>query len=201
MAADEGAAPGQGDRLPEAETPETELPEGPVSGEGHEAADEVVDDPHPEGVVHHQAGEPFVDGTPAPSGLEAERDEYREAFLRVKADFENYKKRQTKEQQSAGERAARSLAEVLLPVLDACDAAIGQGAEEVAPIASALLEALGRSGLERLDQPGAPFDPNVHEAVLREEGDGDEQVVAEVLRPGYLWAGALLRAAMVKVRG
>ena len=68
------------------------------------------------------------------------------------------------------------------------------------PIAGAILSVLEGQGLERLDVPGDPFDPTLHEAVLREDGDG-EQVVVEVLRPGYRWNGNLIRPAMVKVKG
>jgi molecular chaperone GrpE len=48
---------------------------------------------------------------------------------------------------------------------------------------------------------GTPFDPNQHDAVLHEAGDGGESVVVEVLRTGYAWKGRVLRPAMVKVRG
>ena len=92
------------------------------------------------------------------------------------------------------------LAEALLPVLDACDAAEAQGLEDVAPIKGSLETALQKYGLVRIEAVGAPFDPNQHEAVLHETGDGGEQVVVEELRPGYRWGQRVMRAAMVKVR-
>ena len=67
-----------------------------------------------------------------------------------------------------------------------------------------LLDILSKEGLERVDQAGVPFDPSVHDAVARSEGepgDGGEPVVEEVLRSGYRWKGQVLRAAMVRVRG
>jgi molecular chaperone GrpE len=70
----------------------------------------------------------------------------------------------------------------------------------VDPVRAALLQALERNGLSAVADAGGAFDPNVHEAVLHEEGDG-ESVVAEVMRTGYLWHGRVVRAAMVKVRG
>jgi molecular chaperone GrpE len=89
-------------------------------------------------------------------------------------------------------------------VLDACDLAIGHGADGVEAIRSALVATLGPVGLEVLDPQDAPFDPTRHEAVLHEaagEDDGATQVVVEVLRRGYAWEGRVLRPAMVKVRG
>jgi molecular chaperone GrpE len=60
------------------------------------------------------------------------------------------------------------------------------------------LGVLEKAGLERIDTDGKPFDPNVHEAVLQEEGDGDP-VVGETMRTGYALRGRVLRPAMVKV--
>jgi molecular chaperone GrpE len=63
-----------------------------------------------------------------------------------------------------------------------------------------LLGVLEKEGLTRLDPTGEPFDPNEHEAVAHEPGDGGEPVVAESLRAGYRWQGHLLRPVMVRVR-
>jgi molecular chaperone GrpE len=92
------------------------------------------------------------------------------------------------------------MAEAILPVLDACEAAFAHGVQGVESIWSALIGVLQKQGLEALDLAGQPFDPAVAEAVIHEPGDG-EPVVAEVLRTGYRWKGRVLRAAMVKVRG
>ena len=148
----------------------------------------------------HADDEVVVDGSRGGSDLAAERDEFREAFMRVKADFENYKKRSAKEHAERVARAAEQLVTELLPVLDGCDAAIAQGASDVEPIARSLLDVLEKSGLERLDPVGAPFDPELHEAVLHEPGDGGEPVVVETMRTGYALKGRVVRAAMVKVR-
>lgn len=133
--------------------------------------------------------------------LLAERDDYRETLLRVKAEFDNYKKRVARDEVELRERAAAGLAEKLLVVLDACDAAVGHGASDVEPIAKMLGELLEREGLERLAPAGEPFDPNHHDAVMHEPGDGQEALVVETLRTGYVWKGRVLRPAMVKVRG
>lgn len=132
-----------------------------------------------------------------------ERDDYLDALRRLQADFENFRKRTAKQQADVSARAAESLVEKLLPVLDIADLAVAHGAgEEVKQVWTALLDALEREGLERIDPAGGGFDPTRHEAVAHEPGDGaGEQSVAEVLRAGYAWKGRVLRAAMVKVRG
>jgi molecular chaperone GrpE len=131
--------------------------------------------------------------------LLAEREQYLDAYRRAQADFENYRKQAQKRQEDAVVRALGSFVEKLLPVLDACDAALAHGATEVEPVLAALYGALGKEGLQRIDPKGAPFDPAEAEAVLHEPGEGGEQVVSEVLRAGYRWRGRVLRPAMVKV--
>jgi molecular chaperone GrpE len=131
-----------------------------------------------------------------------ERDEYLDALRRMQADFENYKKRVAKQQSDSIAFAAQTLVDKLLPALDTADLAVAHtDVEEIRQVRSAFLEALEREGLERIAPEGGPFDPNRHDAVAHEPGDGGEQEVAEVLRAGYAWKGRVLRPAMVKVRG
>lgn len=132
-----------------------------------------------------------------------ERDEYRDALIRLQADFENYKKRMLKQQTEYLERAASSLVDKLLPVLDTADLALAHGGgEDLKQLTAGLMGALEKEGLERIAAEGVPFDPTLHDAVAHEPGDGDaEQVVVEVMRAGYRWKGRVLRPAMVKVRG
>jgi molecular chaperone GrpE len=131
--------------------------------------------------------------------LLSEREQYLDAYRRAQADFENYRKHAQKRQDDAVVRALGSFVEKLLPVLDACDAALAHGASEVEPVLAALYGALGKEGLERIDPKGMPFDPAEAEAVVHEPGEGGEQVASEVLRAGYRWRGRVLRPAMVKV--
>ena len=133
--------------------------------------------------------------------LVAERDEFRDTMLRVKAEFDNHRKRVAREQEELRERANENLAEKLLVVLDACEAAIGHGSTDVEPIAKMLSDLLGNEGLVRLTPADEPFDPNQHDAVMHEEGDGGEPIVIETLRTGYQWKTRVLRPAMVKVKG
>ncbi len=134
--------------------------------------------------------------------VSTERDEYLDGLRRLQAEFENYRKAVTKREADAKARANNGLVSELLPVLDACDGAVVNGADDVAPIRGALVEALIKQGLERIDPVDAPFDPEQHEAVMHEPGEGDGgPVVAEVLRVGYGWKGNVVRPAMVRVVG
>ena len=143
------------------------------------------------------------------SQVQSERDEYLDTLRRVQAEFENYRKRVIKEQTALVDRATEGLVEQLLPVLDSFelalknfDAAGGADTESVRKgvelVYAELLGVLEKAGLSRVEAEGKPFDPNVHEAVMQEEGDG-EPVVTDVLRTGYTLKGRVLRPAMVKV--
>ncbi len=156
--------------------------------------DESIDAPDDIGaVIEHDLGT-----------LLAERDQFKDIALRLQADFDNYRKREAKDRADAIDRATGKVAESLLGVLDACEAAFAHGVEGVEPIWSKLIGELQRQGLEAMDCAGKPFDPHEHDAVAHEadeESDGDPPVVSEVLRTGYRWKGKVLRPAMVKVRG
>ena len=150
---------------------------------------------------------------PEPDPLEvltSERDEYLLALQRTQADFENYRKRIQRMQDEQSARAAADLVTKLLTVLDTLDLAeahqkdAGEETEDAKALRasrSMLLDTLAKEGLERVDEAEVPFDPEVHDAVAKVEGDGTETVIDEVLRSGYRWRGRVLRPAMVRVRG
>ena len=132
--------------------------------------------------------------------LLTERDSLKDLAQRLQADFNNYRKRVAAQTADEVQRATGKMAESMLPVLDAVEAAFVQHPAEVEPIFNLLLGEMRKLGLESMNLHEQPFDPNLAEAVLHEPGDG-EPVVAEVLRSGYTWKGKVLRPAMVKVRG
>jgi molecular chaperone GrpE len=141
------------------------------------------------------------------SDAERERDEYLDALQRLQADFENYRKRVARSSVDAADRAAGAVVVKMLPVLDAFDLAAAhflnapsEEAEALDQARGLLLDALSKEGLERIDDVGVAFDPQVHDAVAHVEGE-DGPLVDQVLRAGYRWKGAVLRPAMVKVRG
>jgi molecular chaperone GrpE len=137
--------------------------------------------------------------------LSRERDDFRELAQRVQADFENYRKRMLREQTEKMERANEQLIEQLLPVLDTFELAldnlddsddkVSKGLELVY---AELVGVLEKAGLQRIVALGQPFDPNLHEAVAQEDGDG-EPVVCDILRSGYRLRDRVLRPATVRV--
>ncbi|MCE2763393.1 MAG: nucleotide exchange factor GrpE [Ilumatobacteraceae bacterium] len=136
--------------------------------------------------------------------LTAEKNQYLELAQRVQADFENYRKRVSAQTADDVDRATGRIAEALLPVLDACEAAFVAHPAEIEPLFNLLLGELKKQGLEAMNLHGRPFDPALAEAVLQEPADGDGDgttVVVDVLRSGYTWKGRVLRAALVKVKG
>lgn len=169
-----------------------------VDTDGTDVAGESSDVP-----LYGSIEEALEDAVTSLEQVSAERDEYLELARRVQAEFENYRKRVDGQRIDYIARAAESLVSELLPVLDGGDAALGQGITEIEPIHSMLLTTLVKQGLTLIEAEGAPFDPNLHEAVMSEpaEKDDDGPVVAEVLRTGYQWNGRVIRPAMVKVRG
>jgi molecular chaperone GrpE len=132
--------------------------------------------------------------------LIAERDEMKAVAMRLQADFENFRKRTAAQHVNDVDRATGRLAEALLPVLDAAEAAFLSHPDEVGPVLNVMLAELRKQGLESLDLESQPFDPEVAEAVAHEPGDNGDVVVAEVLRSGYRWRGKTLRPAMVRTR-
>ena len=129
-------------------------------------------------------------------------------LMYTQADFENYRKRMDKEMKNAGESLTKGLVARLLVVQDeldlaaklakggTADAELGEG---IGMVRKNLEAALSSVGVERIDAVGKPFDPSVHEAVEKVQGDSDRDVVVEEIRPGFAFRGQLLRPTMVKV--
>lgn len=138
------------------------------------------------------------------------RDEagtYLEDLKRVAADFDNYRKRTTRESAAMLDRATENVVQGLMPVLDSFDAALGAGLKTEAEQSlysgmvntrEQLIGTLGSAGLEVIPTVGEPFDPEIHEPVGAPSGNG-ELTVAEELRRGYRLRGKVLRAALVVV--
>jgi molecular chaperone GrpE len=142
----------------------------------------------------------------APEGPEtsAESDEaaeLKEMLQRVKAEYDNYRKRAVRQEQAAAGRAKAAVAVQLLPVLDDLDRARSHGDLEAGPlksVADKLVAALEGIGFVAFGVEGDPFDPSLHEAV-QHEGDGSNPVLGTVMRQGYKLGDQVLRHAMVGV--
>lgn len=131
---------------------------------------------------------------------DTKKDELIADLQRTRADFENYRKQI--EIQKENERRAVKLATVMkfLPLIDDMDRATATY-KELAPLEKSLEKSMKDLGLSKIpSEVGSEFNPDFHEAVTM-EGDGEKQVIAEVLRPGYFYDEEVLRPAMVKVVG
>jgi molecular chaperone GrpE len=136
----------------------------------------------------------------------AERDEYLDALQRLKAEFDNYRKRAARDQESLVARAHERLVKELLPVLDDLGRALeaaeeheeGKLEEGVKLVHRALSDVLRREGLSEIETDGR-FDPHVHEALLTQPSDAEEGAVIEVVQKGYRLGDRVLRPARVVV--
>jgi len=197
----------------------------PDAGEGSEAAEEVEEiqgspgDPASVGQPGEDPGALEDPETPAgeESGAEEalatlvveleetrrERDEYVDALRRLKAEFENSRKRQERERSRLLETASEKLVVELLPVLDNLDRALeaeGDIREGVRATREQLADALGKEGLLPVASDGQPFDPNVHEAVMGQPSEEHQEgTILQTFQRGYLLNGKPIRAAKVVV--
>lgn len=190
------------DRVPE--------PGGRIEGESVDEREPALVDPA------HRAAELGIDLPDDPheasltllTELETARSDaetYLDDLRRVAADFDNFRKRALREQQSIVERASERVLTALLPVLDSFEAALqiepdSTSAEKLLggmrSTHTQLMDVLAKEGLEPIPAFEEPFNPEVHEAVTS-TGEGSRLVVAQELRRGYVLRGKVLRAALV----
>ncbi len=145
------------------------------------------------------------------SGAEAQLDEQRDKYLRLAAEFDNFRKRTLRERQDAGARAQSELVKLFIDALDdlARFAHVDPAAVDTATVVHGvelverkLLKALTAIGLQVVDPVNQTFDPALHEAVSTTPAlsPEDDHVVAQVYQPGYVFNGQLLRPARVVVK-
>ena len=150
-------------------------------------------------------------GTAETSRGESDAGTERDRYLRLAAEYDNYRKRSAKERQDAGARAQADLVRQLVEALDdvarfahvdpaTTDA--GTIVQGVDMVEKKLLKALGNAGLEVINPVGETFDPALHEAVATEPTSAreDDHVVSRVYQPGYVFKSQLLRPARVVVK-
>ncbi len=136
-----------------------------------------------------------------------ERDSYKDLYLRSQAEFQNFRRRNATARADGYEDGVREAIAACLPALDNLELAIRhaeeageQGAmvEGVKMTLKLMTESLGKMGLEEVPALGEVFDPEKHNAVMRQPG-GEENVICEVFQKGYKVRDRMLRYAMVKV--
>lgn len=139
--------------------------------------------------------------------LRAEAAEIKDAYLRLRADFENSRKRMEREKGEYHRFALGGAVREILPVVDNLDRALENATdreddfvEGVRMIRHLFDDVLGKLGVQAVGRTGDPFDPNLHEAVAREDrSDVPSHSILEVLQKGYVLNDRLIRPAMVKV--
>lgn len=135
---------------------------------------------------------------PAAAAAQQKISELTSDLQRTRADFENYRKQVESQKEAAKKMSQLATVYKVLPLLDDIDRAI-ISYQQLAPLAKSLEKTLKDLKLAKIaSQEGTEFNPDLHDAVMV-EGDGDEEVIAETLRPGYYYEGEVLRPAMVKV--
>ena len=136
-----------------------------------------------------------------------ERDSYKDSLLRSQAEFQNYKKRNASVRAEAYDDGVRETIFACLPAIDNLELALkhaeSQGEtggvyEGVRMTLKQLTDSLGKLGLTEIPALGEQFDPELHNAVMRESG-GEENVISEVFQKGYRVKDKIIRYAMVKV--
>ena len=138
----------------------------------------------------------------------AEADELRDRYLRLKAEWDNYRKRTETERADERSRATQRLVEKILPVMDDMERAIehsDSASEEalkdgIAQVYSKMQDALTSEGVKVIDPKGEPFDANCHSAISKvEDNKVPDETVLEVYQKGYMMGSRVLRPACVVV--
>lgn len=145
----------------------------------------------------------------ASEGLSQQVAELTEALQRERADSTNIRRRHDEDMANLRTRTKANVVRELLPVIDNFERALKHVPEDlegndyikgVQGVVKQFEKTLQDMGVERIKTTGEPFDPHYHEAVAMEEGDGDQEIVAEELQAGYAIGQDVIRHAMVKVR-
>jgi len=143
---------------------------------------------------------------PAPEVEAVPQEDYKNRYVRALADFENFRKRTEREKAEFFRYATAAVLKDVLPVFDNFDRALDHAEEGdefhkgVLLIYKQLFDVLQKHGLKAIDESGVAFDPNIHEAVVREEDESvPNHTVLAILQKGYFLHDRLLRPALVKV--
>lgn len=172
--------------------------------EGEVVPESAGDPEDPASLVEEVAGEEQAEALAAElEAVRAERDEYLESVKRLRAEFENTRKRQERERERLLQSASEKLVAGLLPVLDNLDRALdaeGDVREGVRSTRDQLVGVLEGEGLSPVESDGEHFDPSVHEAVMGQPSEEHEEgTVIQTFERGYVLNGKSIRPAKVVV--
>jgi molecular chaperone GrpE len=180
----------------------------PADGRTADAADIASTDMSAEPSSRAEETQPLFGGN-REGKLETEMAELKDRHLRLAAEFDNYRKRISRERAELSDRAQASFVAKLLDVLDDMDRLVASDASTPLPTLREGLSAVDRklskeledAGVERIDPTGEPFDPSQHEAVstVPAPDHSRDQQVSATFQPGYRFKGVLVRPARVQV--
>jgi molecular chaperone GrpE len=184
-----------------------------VTNEQHNEAAEAVEEQISE--EQQQAAEEIAAEDVATDSryaeLEKQAEEAQQRYLRAQADFDNFRRRTTKEKEELAQYASMKLITQLLPVVDNFDRAMAAAsangdfeslAKGVEMIFRQLEQTLTGEGLKAMNVVGEPFNPEFHQAIMQVESDEHEEgIIVEEVQKGYMLKDKVLRPAMVKVSG
>ncbi|MBQ1919017.1 MAG: nucleotide exchange factor GrpE [Schwartzia sp.] len=139
--------------------------------------------------------------------LKAEIEEKKNQYLRLQADFENFRRRTRQEKEELGNVVTQTILKDMLPLLDNFERALASDNKDsegfhkgVEMIYNQFAEALKKNGLEYIETEGKKFDPNFHQAVMRVQNpDLEDETIAAELQKGYIVKGRVVRPSMVQV--
>ena len=164
------------------------------------------DELHEELPVEEVTGEETATETPTADPWEEKYNAERDAYLRLAADYDNFRKRSIKEKEQSYGNGKADAVEKLLPVYDNLERALNQPTEDAAykkgveMTMTQLVSILNGLGVEIFGQVGDPFDPNIHNAVMHTEDDSaEENTVTQVFQKGFKLGEKIVRFAMVQV--
>ena len=183
------------------------IDEAPAEERAREIFDREAEDAPP--------GEAGDEEQKAPESADALREKYEaellekeNRYLRLQADFENFRRRTRQEKEELSALVTQNLLKDLLPFLDNFERALAAEGDEgglrsgVEMMYRQLVETLKKEGLQYIETKDKPFDPNFHQAVMRVEDDTKEDgVIAAELQKGYMVKGRVIRPSMVQVVG
>ena len=188
------------DKKPEAAQAQTEAQE-PVQAQPEEAPET--------GAPQENAQAPETDQSPLVAeveSLKSQMAQQEDKYLRLAAEYDNYRRRTAKEKESIWSEAKADAAVAFLPVYDNLERALKQDTADeaykkgVEMTMNQLKSVLEKLGITEIDAQGKPFDPTLHNAVMHVEDDSlGENTVAEVFQAGFKLGDKVIRFAMVKV--
>lgn len=174
----------------------------------------TTETPETEAAAEETAAETAAEETaenPLAAELEAAKAELaaeKEKYLRMAAEYDNYRRRSAKEREAAYSDAYADALMQIIPVIDNLERAAGYGnagdakqlADGVNMILTQFTSVLEKMGIEAFGEKGDLFDPNIHNAIMHEEDpEQDESILGEVFQRGYRRGDKIIRCAMVKV--